>query len=41
MAERLIELKNIRKTFEGEVALGKIDLYVRRRDFTLLALPLR
>ena len=24
MAERLIELKNIRKTFDGEVALGKI-----------------
>ena len=39
MAERLIELKNIRKTFDGEVALGKIDLYVRRREFLTLLGP--
>ena len=39
MAERLIELKNIRTTFDGEVALGKIDLYVRRREFLTLLGP--
>ena len=39
MAERLIELKNIRKTFDVEVALGKIDLYVRRREFLTLLGP--
>ena len=39
MAERLIELNHIRKTFDGEVALGDISLYVRRHEFLTLLGP--
>lgn len=39
MAERLIELNHIRKTFDGEVALGDINLYIRRHEFLTLLGP--
>ena len=39
MADRMIELKGIRKSFDGEVALDGIDLYIRRREFLTLLGP--
>ena len=39
MAERLIELKHIRKSFDGETALDGIDLYIRKREFLTLLGP--
>jgi spermidine/putrescine transport system ATP-binding protein len=39
VAERLIELKGICKSFEGEAALDGIDLYIRRREFLTLLGP--
>ncbi len=39
MAERLIELKHIRKSFDGEAALDGIDLYIRKREFLTLLGP--
>lgn len=39
MADRIIELRGICKSFEGEVALDGIDLYIRRREFLTLLGP--
>ncbi|MBQ9988583.1 MAG: ABC transporter ATP-binding protein [Clostridia bacterium] len=39
MADRIIELKNIRKSFDGETVLDGIDLYIRRREFLTLLGP--
>jgi len=39
MADRIIELKGICKSFEGEAALDGIDLYIRRREFLTLLGP--
>ena len=39
MAERMIELKNLTKRYDGETALDGIDLYIRRREFLTLLGP--
>ena len=39
MAEKLIELNHIKKTFDGETALGDINLYIRQREFLTLLGP--
>ncbi len=39
MADRIIELKGICKSYEGEAALDGIDLYIRRREFLTLLGP--
>ena len=39
MADRIIELMGICKSFEGEAALDGIDLYIRRREFLTLLGP--
>ena len=39
MAERMIELKNLTKRYDGETALDGINLYIRRREFLTLLGP--
>ena len=39
MADRMIELKNLTKRYDGETALDGINLYIRRREFLTLLGP--
>ena len=39
MADKIIDLVNLTKSFDGEKALDGVNLYVRRREFITLLGP--